>query len=241
MAGSAAIFHHYELFLTSLFPTPYCPELIFNIPNEFQSQFFLKFPCVLAVLLDTYIVMPVLCVQLIHNDNSPAMPISFQDPLHLFGKLFTTKVSTRAKRGSGSLDNFMMWGFGDTPKLVYDLETVEMCHLVKINKLIDQTKDTTLSINQNSKELADIYSDLRNDEILLKDLTLKSDLVNIFNSLHHTYLNYVGRLTDFQASHSALLLEFELSIQTDSRKIYNCILNAPFCFSKHGLFYCTRN
>ena len=59
--------------------------------------------------------------------------------------------------------------------------------------------------------------------------------------MHHTYLNSVGRLTDFQASHSELLLEFELSIQTDSRKIYNCIFNAPFCISKHGLFYCTRN
>ena len=145
-----------------------------------------------------------LCVQLIHNDDSPTMPVSFQDPLHLFGKLFTTKVSIRPKRGSGSLDNFMMWVFGDTPKRVYDLETVEMRHLVKINKLIDQTRDTTLSINQNSKELADIYSDLRNDEILLKVLTLKSDLVNIFNSLHHTYLNSVGRLTDFQTSHSEL-------------------------------------
>ena len=116
--GSAAIFHHYELLLTSLFPAPNCPKLIFNIPDEFISNFFPKFPCVLAVLLESYIVMPMLCVQLIHNDDSPAMPISFQDPLHLFGKLFTTKVSTRPKRGSGSLDNFMMWVFGDTPKRV---------------------------------------------------------------------------------------------------------------------------
>ena len=39
-----------------------------------------------------------------------------------------------------------------------------MIHLKEINKLIDQSQETSLSIDQNSKELAVIYDDLKNDE-----------------------------------------------------------------------------
>ena len=37
------------------------------------------------------------------------------------------------------------------------------------------------------------------------------------------------------------MLEFELSMQIDSQKIYDCIQNQKFCFSRHKVFYCTRN
>ena len=106
------------------------------------------------------------------------------------------------------------------------------CQQWKINKLIDQSQATSLSIHQNSAELASIYKDLRNDEILLKDVNLKNDLINIFDSLHQTYLNSMERLSDYQISHSALLLEFEVAVQIDLQKIYNCILNQQFY--KHG-------
>ena len=116
-----------------------------------------------------------------------------------------------------------------------------MKHLVKINRLIDQSVETSLSIDKNAKELSDILSYVRNDEVLLKDLALKGDLVNIFNLLHDTYLGSVARLTDYQNSHASLLLEFELSVQSDSKQINDCIQNKQFCFSRHGIFYCTLN
>ena len=114
-----------------------------------------------------------------------------------------------------------------------------MKHLVKINKLIDQSLESTLSIDQNAKELSELYSDLHNDELLLKDLALKSDLINIFDSLHHTYLGSVSTLTDYQNFHALLLLEFELSMQIDTEKIYDCIQNKQFCgpyFGKGPLY-----
>ena len=127
------------------------------------------------------------------------------------------------------------------PKTCLRPRTIEMKHLVKINRLIDQSVETSLSIDKNAKELSDILSYVRNDEVLLKDLALKGDLVNIFNLLHDTYLGSVARLTDYQNSHASLLLEFELSVQSDSKTIYDCIQNKQFCFSRHGIFYCTLN
>ena len=141
--GSAVVFQHYERLLTSLFPTPHCPNMIFNLPAEFQSIFYLKFPRILAIFLDSYVVNPMICTQLVHDDASPNMPASFADPLRLFGRMFTTKLDTqvnsRPKRGSSSFDNFLSWVFGDTPQRVYNLETLEMRHLKKINNFIDQS------------------------------------------------------------------------------------------------------
>ena len=34
--GSAVIFQHFERLLTSLFPIPHCPKMIFNLTDEFQ-------------------------------------------------------------------------------------------------------------------------------------------------------------------------------------------------------------
>ena len=70
------------------------------------------------------------------------------------------------------------------PQRIYNIETIEMNHLKKINKLVDQSEATSLGINQNSAELAIIYDDLKNDGILIKDINLKLDLINIFASLH---------------------------------------------------------
>ena len=83
----------------------------------------------------------------------------------------------------------MTWISGDTPQRIYNIETVEMTHLHMINKLIDQSQETSLSIDQNSKELDVIYNDLRNDEVQIKDINLKIDLIRIFSSLHSTYLH----------------------------------------------------
>ena len=139
LISSAAVFHHYELVLSSLFPNPECPNMVFNIPSDYFSIYFDKFPRILAVILENYVLTPMICVQLLHNKDS------------------------RTNRGSGSLDNLFQWVFGDTPKRVYDLETIEMKHLVKINRLIDQSVETSLSIDKNAKELSDILSYVRND------------------------------------------------------------------------------
>ena len=61
---------------------------------------------------------------------------------------------------------------GDTPQRIYDIETVEMIHMKKINKLIDQSDATSLSINQNTAELETIYDDLKNHFIFLLILSL---------------------------------------------------------------------
>ena len=180
--------------------------MIFNIPSEFHSVYFIKFPRIIAVILKDFMLTPMICVRLLHSETSSPLPIEFQDPLRLFGKLFKTKVSRRKR---GTMDNFFLWVFGD-------LETIEIKHHVKINRLIDNAKSTSLSIDQNAKKLSDIMGDVRNDEIILKDLALKGDLINVFDSLHNTFLGSIARLTDYQNSHAFLLLEFEFSLKSDS-------------------------
>ena len=49
--STAAVFHQYELILTSLFPMPKCPTMIFNIPSELRSVYFIKFPRIIAIML----------------------------------------------------------------------------------------------------------------------------------------------------------------------------------------------
>ena len=166
---------------------------------------------------------------LVHDNTLPPLPESFEDSLRLFGRLFTTKlvatnVNSRQKCGSSSFNNFLTWVSGDTPQHIYNIETIEMNHLKKINKLVDQSEATSLSINQNSAELAIIYDDLKNDGILIKDINLKLDLINIFASLHSTYLHSARRLSDYQTSHSTLLLVFKNALQIDIQKINKCIL-----------------
>ena len=74
---------------------------------------------------------------------------------------------------------------------------------------------------------------LRQDEVQLKDLNLKIDLVRISHSL--------SRLSDFQASHSALLLEFKLSVDNDLVQIEKCILQQELCFYRHKKFFCSSD
>ena len=98
------------------------------------------------------------------------MPDFFEDPLRIFGRLFTTRLDSsnkhsRHKRGGSSFNNFLTWISGDTPQRIYN---IEMTHLHMINKLIDQSQETSLSIDHNSKELDVIYNDLRNDEVKKK-------------------------------------------------------------------------
>ena len=111
----------------------------------------------------------------------------------------------------------------------------------KINKLIDQSDATSLSINQNMAELATILDDLKNDEIFIKDENMKLDLINIFESLHTTYLHSARRISDYQTSHSALLLEFKVALQTDLQIINKCILHQQICFYRHGHFFCAKD
>ena len=196
------------------------------------------YPRIVAILLNAYTVKSTICTQLIHADSSPSMPDSFEDPLRIFGRLFTTRLDSsnlhsRQKRGGSSFNNFLTWVTGDTPQRIYNIETIKMIHLKKINKLIDQSQETSLSIDQNSKELAVIYDDLKNDEIQIKDINLKVDLMNVFSSLHSTYLHSAKRLSDFQTSHAALLLEFKVSLQIDIQKINKCILHQQICFCRH--------
>ena len=83
--------------------------------------------------------------------------------------------------------------------------------------------------------------DVRNDELILKDLGLKGDLINVFDSLHDTFLGSIARLTDYQNSHAFLLLEFEFSLKSDSQRNYECIQSRPFCYTRHGIFYCAQH
>ena len=204
------------------------------------------YPRIIAIFLNAYTVKSTICTQLIHDDSSPSMPDSFEDPLRIFGRLFTTRLDSsnlhsRQKRGGSSFNNFLTWITGDTPQRIYNIETVEMTHLHKINKLIDQSQETSLSIDQNSKELDVIYNDLKNDEIQIKDINLKVDLMKVFSPLHSTYLHNSRRLSDFQASYSALLLEFKVSLQIDIEKINKCILQQQICFYRHGNFFCAED
>ena len=116
-----------------------------------------------------------------------------------------------------------------------------MIHLKKINKLIDQSQETSLNIDQNSKELAVIYDDLKNDEIQIKDINLKVYLMNVFSSLHSTYWHNSRRLSDFPTSHAALLLVFKVFLQIDIVKINKCILHQQICFYSHGIFFCAED
>ena len=52
--STAAVFHQYELFLTSLFPIPKCPTMNFIIPSEFRSIYFIKFPRIIAIMLKDF-------------------------------------------------------------------------------------------------------------------------------------------------------------------------------------------
>ena len=190
------------------------------------ADFYQQYPRIIAILLNSYTVKSVICTQLIHDNTSPPLPESFEDPLRICGRMFTTKLvatklNSRQKCGSSSFNNCLTWVSGDTPQRIYNIETIEMNHLKKINKLVDQSEATSLSINQN---LAIIYDDLKNDGILIKDINLKHDLINTFASLHSTYLHSAKRLSDYQTSHSALLLEFKVALQIDIQKINKCIL-----------------
>ena len=163
--------------------------------------------CIQELLLNAYTVKSTICTQLIHNDSSQFMPDSFEDPLRIFGRLFTTRLDStnlhsRQKRGGSSFNNFLTWITGDTPQRIYNIETVEMTHLHKINKLIDQSQETSLSIDQNSKELAVIYDDLKNDEIQIKDINLKVDLMKVF---HHCTALICIILEDCQISKLLIL------------------------------------
>ena len=89
---------------------------------------------------------PMICVRLLHSETSSPLPNEFKDPLRLFGKLFKTKVNRRKR---GTMDNFFLWVFGDTPKRVNDLETIEIKHHVKINRFVDTAKSTSLPIDLN--------------------------------------------------------------------------------------------
>ena len=71
LISSAAVLHHYELVLSSLFPNPECPNMVFNIPSDYFSIYFDKFPRILAVILENYVLTPMICVQLLHNKDSP--------------------------------------------------------------------------------------------------------------------------------------------------------------------------
>ena len=154
-------------------------------------------------MLNGYTEKSTICIQLLHNDTSQLMPDFFEDPLRLFGRLFTTRLDStdkhsRHKRGGSSFNNFLTWISGDKPQRIYNIENVEMTHLHMINKLIDQSQETSLSIDQNSKELDVIYNDLRNDEIQIKDINLK---VHIF---HITCLHDKSGLVSLLSNHMFL-------------------------------------
>ena len=119
--------------------------------------------------------------------------------------------------------------------------SLELKHHVKINRLVNVAKSTSLVVDTNSKKLTDIWDSVKNDELLLRDLTLKSDLISVFNSLHSSFLASITRLNAFQNAHSSLLLEFEFYLQLDSKNIHECILNRKFCFLRHGIFRCAQN
>ena len=79
--STATIFHHYELFTTSLFPKPDCPTMTFNIPSEFRFVYLVKFPRTIAILLKDFMLKSMLCVKLLHGDESNPLPTAFQDPI----------------------------------------------------------------------------------------------------------------------------------------------------------------
>ena len=91
-----------------------------------------------------------------------------------------------------------------------------------------------------SKKCTDILKNVRNDDLILRDISMKNDLVNIFQTLHNSYLNSLGRLNTYQNAHASLLLEFEFYLQKDIQFINKCILNEPFCFLQHKTFRCTK-
>jgi hypothetical protein len=126
--------------------------------------------------------------------------------------------------------------FSDTPKRVHDIESVELKHHMKINRLFNVAKSTSLAVDTNSKKLTDIWGSVKNDELRLRDLALKSDLISVFNSLHSFFLASITRLNAFQNAHSSLLLEFEFYLQLDSKNIHECILNKQI-FSTVMVFF----
>ena len=175
------------------------------------------------------------------------MPSLFEQPLNLIAKIVSTRLSVpheilvRKKRDMTPFTNFLMWMSGDTPHRIHNIETEELRHFNMINKLVNEAEKTGLSIQHNSKELGHIYEDLRQDEVQLKDLNLKIDLIRIAHSLSHTYVHSTDRLSDFQASHSALLMEFKVSVENDIAQIDKCILQQELCFYRHKKFFCSSN
>ena len=153
------------------------------------------------------------------------MPELFEQPLNIVARLVSTRlsaphaISVRKKREMTPFTNFLMWMSGDTPHRIHNIETEELRHFKMINKLVNEAKASGLSIQQNAKELGHIYNDLRNYEVQLKDVNLKIDLIRIAHSLYHTYVHSFARISDYQASHSALLLEFKVSVQNDIAQI----------------------
>ena len=161
--------------IESFFPHPSCQILSFNMPAHLHTDMFELYPRIMAVLLNSYRKESSQCTYFVHNMTSPAMPSLFEEPLRLITRLFTTRldsshIKNRHKRSATSFTNFLMWMSGDTPKRIHNIETQELSHFHMINKLVDQSQVSSLSIDQNSKELDTMFSDLKQDEVQIKDI-----------------------------------------------------------------------
>ena len=140
------------------------------MPAHLHTDMYEKYPRIMAVLLNGYTKESSHCTYFFHNMTYPAMPSLFEEPLRLINRLFTTRldsshIQNRHKRSATSFTNFLMWMSGDTPKRIHNIETQELSHFHMINKLVDQSQVSSLSIDQNSNELDTMFSDLKQDEV----------------------------------------------------------------------------
>ena len=166
-AGSVLIFYQLETLLNEIFPFPPCMVFSFNLPSNMRSIIYKEYPRVLALFLNQQLKIKTNCVFLRHNSSSEQIPAQLKNILLRFLQPFLMKFESqtgngKVKRNANPLINFFQYIFTDQDQRVQSLEGNQKLEISVINKNLKQDEKITFSVNSNTKEIQQIFSNLEN-------------------------------------------------------------------------------